>query len=104
MSSPALVTIKNHTSYDLITRVTRDNWVEQDGKTIDKKTIKSGTEETYRVVAKTGHHGELDIDLLSINPGKYIGQLKIRSIKDPQIIKKGSIGSINTLSPRFHRY
>ncbi len=87
MSSPADVTIKNLTDKELTTHVTRDYWVEGDGKTINNKTIAAGAQETFRVVAKTGHHGELDINLA--DPSETLGQFKIKSIKDPH--NKGAL-------------
>ena len=83
MSSPADVTIKNFTKQSITTKVTRDYWVEGDGSSIDGKVIPSGEEEMYRVVAKTGHHGELDIDLIGGSASQVLGTFKINSIKDP---------------------
>lgn len=84
MSSPADVTIKNFTKQSITTKVTRDYWVEGDGSTINNQVIPQGEISTYRVVAKTGHHGELDIDLVGGASGKSLGTFKIKSIKDPQ--------------------
>ena len=82
MSSPADFTIKNSTSNAITTCKTRDYGVEENGNTVDNKTIPAGEEETFRVVAKTGHHGELDINLVE-GSNQIIGQFKIKSIKDP---------------------
>ena len=83
MSSPADVTIKNFTKQSITTKVTRDYWIEGDGSSINGKVIPAGEEEIYRVVAKTGHHGELDIDLIGGESSKVLGTFKINSIKDP---------------------
>nr|WP_321357868.1 hypothetical protein [uncultured Draconibacterium sp.] len=82
MSSSANVTIKNRTNQKIITDVTRDYWVKKDGDTIDGKVIPVGEEKTYKVTAKTGHEGELDINLVCASD--VLGELKIKSIKDPQ--------------------
>ncbi len=84
MSSPADVTIKNFTKQSITTKVTRDYWVEGDGDSINGKVIPEGENGVFRVVAKTGHHGELDIDLIGGAGGEKLGTFKIKSIKDPQ--------------------
>ena len=84
MSSPADVTIKNFTKQSITTKVTRDYWVEGDGDSINGKVIPENVNGVFRVVAKTGHHGELDIDLIGGAGGVKLGTLKIKSIKDPQ--------------------
>lgn len=82
MSSPANFTIKNTTNNAITTRVTRDHWVEDDGSTVNNKTIPAGEEKTFKVVAKTGHDGQLDINLVD-GSNQLIGQFKIKNIKDP---------------------
>lgn len=84
MSSPANVTIKNRTNQSITTKVTRDSWVEGDGSSIDGKVIPRGEYGVFQVVAKTGHHGELDIDFIGGDSGNVLGTLEILSIKDPQ--------------------
>ena len=84
MSSPANVTIKNRTNQSITTRVTHDHWVERDGNPIDGKVIPKGENGVYNIVAKTGHHGELDIDFIGGDGGNNLGALRILSIKDPQ--------------------
>ncbi|WMO13145.1 hypothetical protein [Pseudoalteromonas piscicida] len=84
MSSPANVTIKNRTNQSITTKVTRDSWVEGDGSSIDGKVIPRGEHGVFKVVAKTGHHGELDIDFIGGDSGNVLGTLEILSIKDPQ--------------------
>ncbi|ODP99535.1 MULTISPECIES: hypothetical protein [Salinivibrio] len=84
MSSPANVTIKNFTQQSITTQVTRDSWVEEDGASINNQVIPEGHERTFKVIAKTGHHGELDIDLIGGNSGQSLGVFYIKSIKDPQ--------------------
>jgi len=83
MSSPANVTIKNLTKQSITTKVTRDYWVEGDGDSINGKVIPEGENRVFRVVAKTKHHGELDIDLMGGAEGAKLGTFKIKSIKDP---------------------
>ncbi|MFT5145593.1 MAG: hypothetical protein ACI9H1_000301 [Polaribacter sp.] len=83
MSSPASLTIKNDTTREITTHVTRDSWVKNDGKDVNNKLIPAKQEETFRIEAKTNHHGELDIDLVE-GLNQVVGQLKINSIKDPQ--------------------
>jgi hypothetical protein len=82
MSSPANFTIKNSTGHAIKTQVTRDHWIEEDGRTVNNKTIPAGEEKTFKVVAKTGHDGELDINLVE-GSNQIIGQFKIKNIKDP---------------------
>lgn len=84
MSSPADVTIKNLTNRSITTKVTRNSWVQGDGSAIDGKTIAANSQQTYKVTAKTGHHGELDIDLEESGTSTVLATLKIKSIKDPQ--------------------
>ena len=84
MSSPADVTIKNRTNQSITTKVTRDSWVEGDGNTINGKVIPKDENGGFRVTAKTGHHGELDISFIGGASGADLGTLKILSIKDPQ--------------------
>ena len=83
MSSPADVTIKNFTNQSITTKVTRDYWVEGDGASINGKVIPAREEKKIRVEAKTGHHGELDIDLIGGSSSETLGIFKINSIKDP---------------------
>lgn len=84
MSSPATVSIDNRTAYDLTTHVTRDYWVQGDGGTINGKSIPAHTRQVFTVSAKTGHHGELDIQLEQVGSKRVIATLNIKSIKDPQ--------------------
>lgn len=84
MASPATVTIDNRTAYALVTKVTRDYWVEGDGSSINNKPIPAHSTQVFNVQAKTGHHGELDIQLLQSGSARLIATLNIKSIKDPQ--------------------
>ena len=84
MSSPANVTITNRTLQSITTKVPRDSWVEGDGESINGKVIPKGMSSVFQVAAKTGHHGELDIDFIGGDSGNSLGTLKILSIKDPQ--------------------
>lgn len=89
MSSPANVTIRNHTIHAIETVVVRDYWVEKDGGPINGKLIPPGEEKVYKVTAKTAHHGELDINFISTHDNSKIGSLSIKSIKDPH--KTGAV-------------
>ncbi|MEG2802697.1 Ca2+-dependent phosphoinositide-specific phospholipase C [Stenotrophomonas sp.] len=84
MSSPARVTIDNRTATALTTHVTRNYWVEGDGASIDGKSIPAHSQQAFDISAKTGHHGELDIQLLETGSRRLIATLDIKSIKDPQ--------------------
>lgn len=84
MASPADVIISNKLDVPVRTRVTRDYWVEGDGGSIDDKLIGPNSSATFRVKAKTGHHGELDIELIRDGDKQVLGTAYIKSIKDPQ--------------------
>lgn len=84
MSSPCNVKIINSTHQSITTKKIYDHWVEDDGKTINNIVIPEGDERTSKVVAKTGHHGELTIDFIGGATGQNLATLKIKSIKDPQ--------------------
>ncbi|AXQ97491.1 hypothetical protein [Pseudoalteromonas piscicida] len=78
------MTTTNRTNQSITTKVTRDSWVEGDGGSIDGKVIPRGEHGVFQVIAKTGHHGELDIDFIGGDSGNVLGTLEILSIKDPQ--------------------
>lgn len=84
MASPADVVIKNKLGSSIKTRVIRNYWVEGDGSSIDDKVIGAGSSEVFSVKAKTGHHGELDVQLIRESDRQVLGTLYIKSIKDPQ--------------------
>jgi len=84
MSSSVDVIIKNRTGQSITAKVTRHSRVEGDGSSIDGKVIPEGDNGVYRVIAKTKHHGELDLEFIGGDSGNRLGALKIRSIKDPQ--------------------
>ncbi|WP_196890413.1 hypothetical protein [Aureivirga marina] len=83
MSSPANITIINNTNLKLLTKLTDQHWVEDDGKNIDGKVIPPNSEETYLETAKTGHSGQITFQLVDQNFNS-IAQLEIKSLKDPQ--------------------
>lgn len=83
MASPADVKITNDTHESIKTKVTHESWVEDNAKPVDGKTINRDTQGVYRVAAKTGHHGEITLDLLTAS-GSVIGLVQMKSLKDPQ--------------------
>jgi hypothetical protein len=89
MSSPADFTVYNHTGTELILILEGDSWVEGDGSSVDDKTIAANSSRTFRIVAKTGHDGGLDMNVyynLSEKPtaDDLVAYFSIYSIKDPQ--------------------
>tara|TARA_B100000809_G_C15125186_1_gene525943 strand:+ start:1293 stop:2792 length:1500 start_codon:yes stop_codon:yes gene_type:complete len=92
MSSKADVTIKNRTTQELKTHVTRYHKVDKKGEPINEKLIPAESQQTFSVKANTGNNGELDINLIE-NSSQVIGQLKLKDIKHPK-------GNIETTSYR----
>ncbi|WP_196890412.1 hypothetical protein [Aureivirga marina] len=83
MSSPANITIINNTSLKLLTKVTNQHWIEDDGRNIDGKVIAPKSQEAFKEVAKTGHSGQITFQLID-SEFDVIGELEIKSLKDPQ--------------------
>ena len=85
MSKSAVVRISNLTNRSVTTRVVRDRRVHDGGNAINNKTIAAGAEGVFRLVAKTDHHGEIDIDLVENSlPRKLIGKVVIRNMAEPE--------------------
>ena len=85
MASPADLVIHNKLDIPIRTKLTRESWVEGGGKAVDGQPIAAHGTGTFRVTAKTGHHGELDIDLLRDDEQPLLlGRVLVKSIKDPQ--------------------
>jgi len=107
MSSPANITITNNLNQPVKTKVTRDSWVKEDGKTINDKIIHAGEGATYKAVAKTGHSGGLDIDLVDKETNSIQGTICIKSLKDPQDSKNLTVKNLKkniSMQAKGHRH
>ncbi len=89
MSSPADFTIENATPSPIVLRVEEEKWVVDGGSSINGQVIAANSSKTFRIEAKTAHHGELYINVLYNYPNEpvadtLIAYFEIKSIKDPQ--------------------